>query len=158
MIKSSIIPILLTLIFTGCATGGFMSSGQCPNNMTVKIDGKPTQVTVSPSIPGLSNPGMEINDGRFSIGVITQEMGLFQLLDFQAKNLNVGTFTGEEFRLSRRYFEGTCTHDKYQSDSKLIIEQYNADTDQKLNGCFYGKLDCEGQVIEVNAPISGTVL
>ncbi len=155
--KSSTIPILLTLTLTGCATGGFISSGQCPQNMTVKIDGKATETTLN-SIPGLSNPGMEIIEGRFSIGLITKEMGIFELLDFDAKNLKVGSFTGEQFRLTRRYFEGTCSHDKYKQDSKLIIEQYNADTDQKLRGCFYGKLDCNSQLIEVNAPISDTVL
>jgi hypothetical protein len=158
MTKASITPILLTLTLTACATGGFIPSGQCPQNITVKIDGKATEVTAPNSIQGLSNPGMEIIEGRFGIGLIIKEMGIFEILDFDAKNLKVGSFTGEQFRLTRRHFEGTCSHDKYKQDSKLIIEQYNADTDQKLRGCFYGKLNCGGQLIEVNAPISGTVL
>lgn len=76
--------------------------------MSVKIDGKASEVTATNSMPGLSDPGLEIINGRFGIGLITKESGIFERLDFNAKNLKEGTLTGEQFHLTRRYFEETC--------------------------------------------------
>ncbi len=165
--------ILAATVLTACATGSdpnsssglspsrLSSSNNCPTGVTLKVDGKMVEATAPNPFGGLRNPGMEINNGIFSIGLVTKEAGTFDLLDFEAVNLRTGTFAGDKFRLTLDYSpyseEGTCTNTKYKHDSKLIVEKYNADTDRKLEGCFYGKLDCDGKLVEINTAVSGVV-
>ncbi|EDN66271.1 secreted protein [Beggiatoa sp. PS] len=166
----SAITILFTLTLTACVTGSdpsnsqnsltSHSTNQCPTAATMKVDGKPVTVTAPNPFDGLPNPGMETLQGRFSLGLLTKEVGLFELLDFDAANLKAGTFTGDQFRLTLAnspYSSNACTHAKYKSDSKLVIEKYNAETDRKVEGCVYGKLDCDGKLVEINVPISSTI-
>jgi hypothetical protein len=165
-----IILFTLTLTLTACVTGSdpsksqdsltSYSTNQCSGTVTMKVDGKPVTVTAPNPFGGMINPGMEILQGRFSLGLLTKEVGLFELLDFEAANLKAGTFTGDRFRLTLAnspYSSDICTHDRYKGDSKLIIDQYNAETDRKVEGCVYGKLDCDGKLVEINVPVSGTI-
>jgi hypothetical protein len=127
--------------------------------VTLKVDGKATPVTVPNPFAGTKNPGMEFFNGHFTLGLITEEAGLFDLRDFKTTRLQTGTFTGDKFSftlLDSPYKEGSCSNSKYQRDSKLIIEEYNADTGQ-LKGCLYGKFDCNGKLVEINAEISGVI-
>jgi hypothetical protein len=168
--------ILAATVLTACATGSdpgsssssslspssnrFSSSNKCPTGITVRVDGKAVTVTAPDPFGGAKNPGMEINDGIFSIGVNTEEVGLFELLDFDAANLRAGTFAGDKFRLTllySPYSESACTGAKYKRDSKFIIEKFSTDPDKKLAGCFFGKLDCDGKLVEINAAVSGVI-
>ncbi len=164
--KNLTIPIILTLTLTACATGSdpssssWLSSGQCPTGITLKVDGKAIPVTAPNPFDGLKNPGMEFFEGKFSLGLITKEVGMFELRDLKIAQLKTGTFTGNKFNLtllnSPYAKNGVCSHARYKQNSKLIIEKYNADTGQ-LNGCFSAKLDCDGKQIEINAATSGIV-
>jgi len=171
MVKTYLIIIILFVFtLTACVTGSDPSGSQaslvsshtqtCPVGITAKVDGKPITITAPNPFGKFVNPGLDIINDHFGIGLLTQEVGLFELLDFKAANLKVGTFSGDQFRLildNSPYSSETCTHTKYKSASKLIIEKYNAETDRKLEGCFYGKLDCAGQLLEINAAISGQI-
>ena len=169
MIKSFLaITILFVFTLTACVTGSHPSGSQaslvssssqtCSAGITVKVDGKPISVTAPNPFGELANPWIDILNNRFIMQLITEEVGLFELLDFNAANLQVGTFSGEKFRLTLENSPyGTCTNTRYKPASKLIIEKYNAETDKKLEGCFYGKLDCGGKLVEVNAAISGQI-
>lgn len=173
MVKKHLATIL-TLALTGCATGSDPSSssslspspsrlsfsGECAAGVTVKVDGKAVTVTAPDPFGGAKNPGMEINEGIFSIGVNTEEVGLFELLDFNAADLRVGTFAGDKFNLTLNYSpysDSICTNTKYKRDSKFIVEKYNTAPDTKLTGCFRGKLDCSGKTVEINAAVNGAV-
>jgi hypothetical protein len=159
---------LLALTLTACATGSDPSSNQnswlsssnnCPAGVTLKVDGKATPVTVPNPFAGLKNPGMEFVNGHFTLGLITKEIGMFDLRELKTTRLQAGTFTGDQFSLTlvdSPYEGGACRHIKYKRDSKLIIEKYNADTGQ-LKGCLYGKFDCNGKLVEINAAISGMI-
>ncbi|MBE9562043.1 MAG: hypothetical protein IMF12_04175, partial [Proteobacteria bacterium] len=103
---------------------------------------------------GLANPGMNIFAEKLNIGLITKEIGLFDLFDFSVKNLHTGIYSGNQFTLNLLRQGKTCNHDK--QNSKFIIEQYDTTTG-KLDGCFFGKLNCDNELIEINANISGTV-
>jgi hypothetical protein len=135
------------------------ASNQCPPGIVVKVDGKVTPATAPNPFGGLENPSMGILKDRFSMGLLTEEAGLFELTDFDAKNLKAGTYGGEHFRLmlfNSPHSDGDCTNTNYQPDSKLTITEYNADSGN-LAGCFYGKFDCGGKLIEVKAAVSGTI-
>jgi len=166
--KTLTTPMILAFALTACATGSdpsssqssWMSSNKCPAGVMLKINGKSTTITAPNPFGGMKNPGMEVLNGRFSLGLITKEVGVFELQDFTATQLQAGTFTGDKFRLTlvhSPYKDGTCSHVRYKHDSKFIIDEYNADTGQ-LKGCFYGKLDCDGKLVEINAAVSGLVL
>jgi len=134
------------------------ATNQCPPGVTVKVDGKATPVTVPNLIGRLENPSMEIVNDRLSMGVITEDMGLFELTDFDAKKLKTGTYGGEHFRLMLFNLpdssDSECANTNYKPESKLTITEYNADSGQ-MASCFYGKFDCGGKLIEVNATVSG---
>jgi hypothetical protein len=159
---------LFALTLTACATGSdrgssqsswLSSSNNCPAGVTLKVDGKATPVTVPNPFAGLKNPGMEFVNGHFTLGLITKEAGMFELRDLKTTRLQAGTFTGDKFSLTlvdSPYKEGACSNIKYKRDSKFIIEEYNADTGQ-LKGCLYGKFDCNSQLVEINAAISGMI-
>jgi hypothetical protein len=165
----SAITILFTLTLTACVTGSAPRNGQnsftssstnkCPVSITMKVDGKAVTVIAPNPFDGLPNPYMDILKGSFSFSLLTK-VGLFELLDFEATNLKAGTFTGDRFRLTLAnspYSNDVCTHAKYKGDSKLVIEKFNAETDRKVEGCVYGKLDCDGKLVEINVPVSGTI-
>lgn len=181
MIKQySVITILVILALSGCMTKIQSSSSQsplvspsqsplvsptnenkCPQGITVKLDGEAVPVTVPNPFQGFVNPALRIQDGFLMAELNIEEVGFFELLDFDANNLRPGIFEGDKFRLRlsySAYSHGDCTNVNYRRDSKLIIKEYAAtEQGQKLTGCFYGKLDCEGKVIEVNAAISGFI-
>ncbi len=160
-------PVILVFALTACTTGSdpsssqtsWMSSNKCPSGVMLKINGKSTPITAPNPFGGIKNPGMEIIGGRFNLGLITKEVGMFELLDFAVSELQSGTFTGDKFRLTlvnSPYKDGVCSTARYKHESKLIIDEYNADTGQ-LKGCFYGKLDCDGKLVEINAAVSGLI-
>ncbi|MDM8565486.1 hypothetical protein QUF74_07520 [Candidatus Halobeggiatoa sp. HSG11] len=150
--------ILMILMLTSCATDSEpstkSSSNQCPTNITAKINSQPISVNAPNPFDGLSNPGMNIFDEKLNIGLITKEIGLFELFDFPIKNLNAGTYSGNQFSLNLLRQGKTCKHNK--QNSKFIIKQYDTTTGN-LDGCFFGKLNCGNEIIEINAYISGTV-
>jgi len=157
---------LLALTLTACATGSDPSSSKsilsslsnnCPAGVTLKVDGKTTPVTAPNPFAGLKNPGMEFVDGLFTLGLMTKEVGMFDLQDLKTARLQAGTFTGDKFSLTLLDSPfNACSNIKYKRDSKLIIEEYNADTGQ-LKGCLYGKFDCNSKLVEINAAISGMI-
>ncbi len=164
--KRLTIPIILALALTACVTGSdpssssWLSSGKCPTGIILKVDGKAIPVTAPNPFYDVKNPGMEFFEGNFSLGLMTNEAGMFELQDLKIAQLKTGTFTGNKFNftlLNSPYAKnGACSHARYKQNSKLIIEEYNADTGQ-LNGCFSAKLDCDGKQVEINAAVSGIV-
>lgn len=161
------IAVLFVLILTACATGSdssqnslMMSSGkECPRGIEVKIDGKAIPITAPNPFHGFTNPSLKIKDGFFMIELNTLEVGFLELLDFDEKNLIPSSYDGSEFQLRLSYspYSTTnCTNINHQNTSKLIIEKY-AVSDRKFAGCFFGKLDCDGKLVEINASVSGKV-
>lgn len=167
--KHLLINMLITLVLTACETGsdpsqtqsGLKSASDCPQNITVKIDGKALPVVTIPNpFHGFPNPGLRIQEGSFIVELNTKEIGFFELLNFNATQLQSGTFEGDQFQLRLSYSPYSNTSCAQVSDpkkSKLIIEEYQANADKKFSGCFYGILDCDGKLVEVKTPILGTV-
>jgi hypothetical protein len=158
--------ILITLV--ACATDGEPKpttleaknvTTQCPQSVIVKVKGKLIEVTAPNPFNGFVNPGLRIDQGNFIVELNTKEAGLFELTDLKAENLQVGHIPGDQFRLLLSYtpYSNTsCTNDHYRTEAQLTIENY---TQSQIKGCFSGKLECDsGKVIEINAPILGTVL
>jgi len=151
---------VMLLMLTACVTNTEPSpdsppnSNQCPANTTAKINAKPIAVNAPNPFDGLTNPGMNIVAENLNIGLITKEIGLFELFDFSINNLQTGSYSGDKFTLNLLRQGKTCEHNK--QNSKFIIEQYNT-TNGKLNGCFVGKFNCNNELIEIIANISGTV-
>jgi len=171
MIKQNLVVtfFLISLTLTACITKGQSNSNRssvsatneikCPQGITVKVDGESIPVTVPNPFQGFANPALRIQDDFFLVEINIEEVGFFELLDFDVNKLTPGTFEGDQFRLRLSYSSfsrGDCTNVNYQSESKLIVEKYIA-TAQEFAGCFYGKLDCEGKVVEVNAAVSGVI-
>jgi PBP1b-binding outer membrane lipoprotein LpoB len=178
MKQYSITVVLLALTLTACVNSRAPSSpptnsatpsanqtasknisSQCPTELEMKVDGKATSITAPNPFAGLENPSMETIKDRLSMGLITKEAGLYELTDFETKNLKTGTYNGQHFRLmliNSPYSDSDCNNANHKSDAKLTITEYNAENGQ-LVGCFYGKLDCGGKLIEINAPISGSL-
>ncbi|MCK5665137.1 MAG: hypothetical protein KAI17_16720 [Thiotrichaceae bacterium] len=130
----------------------------CPQGVILNIDGKTSPDKAPNPFQGYENPDLRNQDGFLIIGLNTEENGFFELFDFDVKNLAVGTFNGEKFKVRLSFSPSisnaeSCTSRK---TSKFIIEEYNAELN-KLVGCFYGKLDCEKQHVEINAAVSGTI-
>ncbi|MCK5876421.1 MAG: hypothetical protein KAG43_02200 [Candidatus Marithrix sp.] len=148
--------ILMFLMLTSCATDSEpnlkSSPNQCPTNITAKINSQPVQINAPNPFDGLVNPGMDIIAEKLNIGLITREIGLFELLNFSVKNLHAGIYSGDQFTLNLIREGNICN----QQDSKFIIEQYDTTTG-KLTGCFFSKLDCGSEIVEINANISGIV-
>ncbi len=160
---------LISLTLSACVTKGQSSSDRfsvpatneikCPQGITVKVDGESIPVTVPNPFQGFANPALRIQDDFFLVEINIEEVGFFELLGFDVNKLAPGTFEGDQFRLRLSYSSFSredCTNVNYQSESKLIVEKYNP-TAQEFAGCFYGKLDCEGKVVEVNAAVSGVI-
>ncbi|MDM8568117.1 hypothetical protein QUF50_01105 [Thiotrichales bacterium HSG1] len=150
--------ILMVLMLTSCATDSEPNTkstpNQCPTSTTAKINSQSIQVNAPNPFDGLPNPGMDINGEKLTIGLLTREVGLFELFDFNVKNLHAGSYSGEQFTLTLFKQGKTCKHD--EQNSKFIIEQYDT-TIGKLTGCFFGKLNCGAEIIEINANLSGVV-
>lgn len=99
---------------------------------------------------------MEIKNDRFNIATSRAEGGLFELVGFSPNKLHeVGIHSGDEFDLqllSSGYKVSACTDKKFKESSKLVIETYSKEI---LSGCYQGKLDCDGTIIEFQALFSG---
>jgi hypothetical protein len=168
MRERQIVPaILLGLVLTGCATttGKLPTSHSnssapptCPRELAVKLNGQAISDSAPNPFSGFPNPDLRGQDGEFKISLNTEEMGLFELFNFHLKNLQVGTFSGDKFQLTLSYSPyKNCTNAQYKNDSQLLIETYSADANKKVTGCFYGKFDCEGKLVEIMAPFSGEI-
>ncbi|KHD07850.1 hypothetical protein PN36_06480 [Candidatus Thiomargarita nelsonii] len=158
---------LISLTLSACVTKGrsegFSVSAineiKCPQGITVKVDGQSIPVTVPNPFQGFANPALRTQDDLFMVEINIEEVGFFELLDFDVNKLAPGIFEGDQFRLRLSYSSFSredCTNVNYQRESKLIIEKYSP-TGQEFAGCFYGKLDCDGKVIEVKAAVSGVI-
>jgi len=133
---------------------------QCPTTTTFKLDGKSLTVTVPNPFHGFPNPGLRIQNEQLIIELNTSEAGFFELTDLNIKDLKPGILNGDNFRLSLSYSpysDNICKNTSYQSDSKLVVEEYSSFS-QTLKGCFWGKFDCSGKLIEISAPFSGKLL
>lgn len=153
-------PIFIIIMLTSCATDSdpsaesSISPNKCPVSTNAKINSKPIKVNTPNPFDGLVNPGMNIHAENLNIGLITKEIGLFELFDFSTTNLHTGKYSGDKFTLNLLRQGKTCKHDK--QNSKFIIDKYDTTTG-KINGCFIGKFNCNSELIEINANISGTV-
>jgi hypothetical protein len=158
IMKKLLIIILMTL--TACATDSepnikpSLNSNQCTTGITAKINAKPIIVNAPNPFDGMVNPGMNVFNEQLNIGLLTKEIGLFELLDFSIKDLHVGNYSGDKFTLNLIRQNKICKHN--QQTSKFIIKQYDT-TDGSLNGCLFGKFNCDNEIIEITANISGTV-
>ncbi len=152
--------IFIIVMLASCATNSdpsaesSINTNKCSNISTAKINAKPIKVSTPNPFDGLVNPGMNIHAKNLSIGLITKEIGLFELFDFSTNNLHVGKYSGDKFTLNLLRQGKTCKHDK--QNSKFIIDKYDTTTG-KINGCFISKFNCNNELIEINANISGTV-
>jgi len=172
MIKQNLVLtfFLVGLTLTACITKSQSNSSQsplvsatneikCPQGITVKVDGEYIPITVPNPFQGFANPALRIQDDFFLVEINIEEVGFFELLDFDVNKLAPGIFEGDQFRLRLSYSpfsSGDCTNVNYHRESKLIVEKYMP-TEQEFAGCFYGKLDCEGKVVEVNAAVYGII-
>lgn len=131
---------------------------QCPSKTTFKLDGKSLPITVPNPFHGFPNPGLRVENDQLTIELNTLEAGFFELTDMNIAKLQPGVLNGDQFKLLLSYSpysDNTCKHTAYQPDSKLLVEEYSPPT---LKGCFWGKLDCSGKLIEISAPFSGKLL
>ncbi|MCK5718355.1 MAG: hypothetical protein KAH84_00245 [Thiomargarita sp.] len=168
--KNLITSIIFIFILTACATGNdpsnnqdssLITPNQCSNKPVLTVNKKLATITVpTPKFNGMRNPGMEASPEQFSMGILTEQVGLFEFQNFAVANLKAGTFTGKDFDLvlvNSPYKEGICSSDRYKNASRFIIENYDANSGQ-LKACLYAKFNCDAKIIEVNIPIAGKVL
>lgn len=175
MLKYLISYSLVLLLLNACVTGdspNSTSSGslvktsptssnqQCPAGVTVKLNGKPVEATIPNPFHGFINPGFQAQNNQLIIQLNIKEIGLFELAEFEMSQLQPGTFSGDQFRLTLSYSpysSNTCIHDNYKQDSQLIIEKYS-EAEKQIAGCFRGQLDCEGgKLVEINATVAGKI-
>ena len=133
---------------------------QCPSKTTFKLDGKALTITAPNPFHGFPNPGLRAQNDKLTIELNTLEAGFWELTDVNTTDLQPGMLNGDKFKLSLSYSpysDDICKHTAYRQDSKLLIEEYSSQS-QTLKGCFWGKLDCSGKLIEINAPFSGKLL
>jgi hypothetical protein len=131
---------------------------QCPPQTTFKLDGNSLTITAPNPFHGFPNPGLRVKNGKLTIELNTLEAGFFELTDINIADLQPGMLNGNRFKLSLSYSpysDDICKHTAYRQDSKLLVEEYSSQT---LKGCFWGKLDCSGKLIEISAPFSGNLL
>ncbi len=152
--------IFIIIMLTSCATDSDPSAkssaspNKCPISTNAKINAKSVKVNAPNPFDGLVNPGMNVSAEKLSIGLITKEIGLFELFDFSTNNLHAGKYSGDQFTLNLLRQGKTCKHDK--QNSKFIIDKYDTTTG-KINGCFISKFNCNNELIEISANISGIV-
>lgn len=159
--------ILFSLTLTGCTTtldklptshSNSPVLSICLRELAVKLNGQVISDSAPNPFSGFPNPDLRSQDGEFKMSLNTEEMGLFELFNFHLNNLQVGTFSGDKFQLTLSYSPyKNCTNAPYKNDSQLLIETYSADANKKVAGCFYGKFDCEGKMVEIMAPFSGEI-
>jgi hypothetical protein len=159
--------ILFSLALTGCATttdkfstsqSSSAAPSTCPRELVVKLNGQAISDSAPNPFSGFPNPDLRNQDGEFKMSLNTEEMGLFELFNFHLNNLQVGAFSGDKFQLTLSYSSyKNCTNAPYKNDSQLRIETYSAEANKKVAGCFYGKFDCEGKLVEIMAPFSGEI-
>ena len=133
---------------------------QCPSKTTFKLDGKSLTITTPNPFHSFPNPGLRVQNNKLSIELNTLEAGFFELTDINITDLQPGMLNGDRFKLSLSYSpysDDTCKHTAYRQDSKLLVEEYSSQS-QTLKGCFWGKLDCSGKLIEISAPFFGKLL
>lgn len=166
--------LLMLLLLNACVTGdspnstssssfvktSATSGNQCPTGVTVKVNGKSVDATIPNPFHGFVNPGFRTQNDQLVIELNVKEIGLFELTEFEMSQLQPGTFGGDQFRLTLSYSpysSGTCVHDNYKQDSRLIIEKYSQ-AEKRIAGCLYGKVDCEGgKSIEINTAVRGKI-
>jgi hypothetical protein len=131
---------------------------QCPSQTTLKLNGESLTITAPNPFHGFPNPGLRAQNDKLAIELNTLEAGFFELTDINVADLQPGMLNGNQFKLSLSYSpysDDVCKHTAYRQDSKLLVEEYSSQT---LKGCFWGKLDCSGKLIEINAPFVGKLL
>jgi hypothetical protein len=163
----SLLPVACVVVDQGASPSLSMPSNsqantfsQCPTKASFKLDGKPLTVTVPNPFHGFPNPGFRIQNEKLIIELNTLEAGFFELTDINLKDLKPGVLNGDNFKLSLSYSpysDNICKHTADRPDSKVLVEEY-ASSSQTLKGCFWGKLDCSGKLVEISAPFSGKLL
>ncbi|MBD3229473.1 MAG: hypothetical protein GF329_14910 [Candidatus Lokiarchaeota archaeon] len=158
----------LALILSACATtiddsGSTINTSDlkqinCEDGYFMKVDGKKVQFTVEDS--SIPNPSTEILNGHFNAAVIRKEGGLFELVGFDSNKLNVGVYSGDDFRLlliNSGFQKTACTDEDYKNESILVIQEYITEGDTKLSGCYAGTLNCNGTIVEFQSLFDGSI-